>query len=242
MFSVNIRPASRNTNSTMERNRNKKVKSLGAAGRKPVNVKIVSDLRLGPPMRNFIPVRTCVRRFDVIAPFTGQAFGLQDGHNQFQVCTGVLSGKSYVDGWKLKRVRCWAPALQNTTGPSTKNAITLIPQAIDLSNNQFNDWEMSLQDSSASQSVPAYVEYVPKKGTPGAGVHFTNTVNPTGTLFSLSFRQGAGTIDIEFDYVENLVGGPLGYTSVLTTSVTGTTGGIALFGANAIPVGINQIG
>lgn len=226
----------------MERNRNKKAKSLRAAGRKPVNVHVVEDYRMYPPPRNFIPVRRCWRRFNVIASFGGQAFGLQDGHNQFLVCTGALSGKPWVDGWRLLRVLCWAPQLPGTTGPLSRNSISLIPQGLDVSSNNFNDFEMAIQDQSSSLDRPAFVEYKPKKDHPGSGVHFTNNVNPTGTLFTLTYAQGIGTIDIEFEFVENLVGGPLGYTAVLTTSVTGTTGGYPLFGGNAVPAGVNTIG
>jgi len=68
--------------------------------------------------------------------------------------------------------------------------------------------------------------------------HKTSTTNFAGSLFILNINQNGGTnnkvvtMDIEFEYILNLVGLPQGYTIAGAGLTAGTLGGANIMGSN----------
>jgi hypothetical protein len=82
------------------------------------------------------------------------------------------------------------------------------------------------------------MEIIPARDTPLGSWHRTSTVNPTGPLFGLDVSYGGAssgnwatiTMDIEFEFVLNVIGGPQGFLYTSAVIVPGTMGGTNLFG------------
>lgn len=245
----NVRPASRNTNSTMERNRNKKAKSLKAAGRKPVKVqdpihtRMISGSEL-VPSRNFVHTQRVVRRWAQSGAVSNQAFTLANGHDQFLAVTS-LAGNAvcYVDAWRIRRISVWAIAQTNFA-----THVTISPVG-GTSDNMINDPEAIYNVVSRSPSEPASMHIYPAETKPMGSWHFTSNVSFASALFQMNiitFAGGAGnnlstTLEIEFETRLNLAGLPLGYGATTGTTTLGTIGGRNILSGFTL-TGINNLG
>jgi len=191
-----------------------------------------------PPRLNVAPIRTVTRRWisaEGVALSTA-TFTLQSGHRQFMVETGTNVATPYVDTWRIKSVSLWTNAHED-------NSVTVTFQALgtDTANNCFNDLQEIYECSSRSPSEPGHMKIIPSKDMPLGAWHKTNTVNGTGGLFEITANYGGAssgswggvTMDIEFEYIENIVGGPQGYTLSTVGISAGVMGGCNLFGGSA---------
>jgi len=186
--------------------------------------------RLFPPDYNPIPTRTVWRRWLQNAAVVNQAFTLADGHNQFLVITTVVgavgTGIPYVDCWRIKKICIWAISEGNFA-----TSVSLTPTGADLDSNMFNDRERNFACSSRSTAEPGSVAIIPAMDQPMGGWHFTSNLNSAATLFQMTVSVNGGTsnnrctLDIEFEYVENYTGLPLGYSKATLSTTPGTVGG-----------------
>jgi hypothetical protein len=221
--------------STMERNRNKKAKSLRAAGRKSFN-NLDSAVPPYPPMLNSQPIQKYVRRFKQIGAMSNQAFALANGHEQFLVVV-ALTGNAvpYVDQWRIRKITIWNSDQINLT--------QLHVTAQDTADNFKNSLDRALSCISRSADKPGKLVYRPTEGDPLGSWHETSNVNFAGTLFTLTNGGTTGTImDIVFDTVPNLLGLANGFASVTATTSLGTMGARPISGGNMVPQGINSLG
>jgi len=193
-----------------------------------------------PPDYNLCPVRRCWRRFNQSGAVTNQAFSLADGHSQFLVVTNV-SGAAvpYVDCWRVRTIRVWAISEGNFV-----THVTITPVGADIDSNMYNDKEQIYSCVSRSTAEPGHMAIRTAPDKPWGSWHFTSNVNFAGALFQTNVGINGGssnnrvTMDIEFEYVENFVGLPLGYGVVTATTTLGTVGGrnilsgMTLFGTN----------
>lgn len=235
----------------MERNRNKKAKSLRAAGGKNSVKQLINESQESrlvpgpefPPVRNFAKKDIQVRRFIQNAAVTNQAFTLANGHDQFLVVTNVAGNAvPYVDSWRIKRIDVWCISEANFSTNVTISAV-----GTDLTSNMRNDPERIWQCTSRSVSDPGHMSIVPSKNLPLGSWHFTSTTNFAGSLFQMSVGGGGGvsnfrcTMDITFETLINYVGLPLGYGVVTSTTTLGTVGGRGIL-SGFILQGINNLG
>lgn len=228
----------------MERNRSKKAKSLRAAGSKSVNIEthMVPSPR-SPPDINFSKRKICVRRWFQNAVVANQAFTLADGHSQFLTVTSVAGAAvPYADCWRIKSISIWAVAEGNFS-----TQVTISPTGTDLTSNMNNDPEGIYTLNARSSTEPAHMKIVSSKFRPLGSWHFTSATNFAGTLFQVNIGVGGGTshnrctLDIEFEYIDNLVGLPLGYSVSTATTTVGTIGGRNILSGFSL-TGINNLG
>jgi hypothetical protein len=186
-----------------------------------------------PPAFNPIPVRRCRRRWLQSAACVNQAFTLADGHSQFLVVTNVLGNAvPFVDCWRIRKIHVWCIS----EGTASTN-VSITPVGADIDSNSYNDRERLFTCSSRSTAEPGHMHIKCAEDQPIGSWHFTSNVNFAGTLFQINVGLNAGaatnrcTLDIEFEYVENFVGLPLGYGKVTATTTLGTVGGESLFGS-----------
>ncbi len=200
-----------------------------------------------PPMFDDTPLRCCRRRFvsaENVA-ITNQNFTLSNGHRQFLVVTDTAgTAVCWVDVWRIKSVSVWCiNYVDNAT------TVTIRPLSTDLDTNNYNDREATYSCSSRSEAEPGSMKIVPARDTPLGSWHKTSTVNATGVLFGLNVNYGGAssgnwatvTIDIEFEYVENMVGSPQGYSVSTSTLTPGTLGGSNLFTSALLLQSVNQL-
>jgi len=197
-----------------------------------------------PPEFNPVPVRRCRRRFFQSGAVTNVAFTLADGHNQFLVVTNAATGGAvpYVDSWRIRRIHAWAISQDNLA-----TNLSIIPSGTDSGSNNFNDREQAFVISSRSTADPAAMTIKPTRDSPLGSWHFTSNVNPAGVLFICNISTQAGTsssrctLDIEFEYVENYLGLPLGYGRTTATLTLGAVGGENILGTFTLQ-GVNNLG
>jgi hypothetical protein len=227
----------------------KKYTSKVKKGKKLVSVSIPLDgCRLGPcpqfpPDRNFGPTVRAIRRFNQSGAVTNQGFSLADGHNQFLVVTQVAGNATcYADCWRIKKIFVWCISQDNFV-----SHVTITPVGTDIDSNMYNDKEQIYQCSSRSVSEPGHMCIVTAPDKPLGSWHFSSNVNTAGVLFQMSVGVNAGssdnrvTMDIEFEYIPNLVGLPLGYGVVTATTTLGALGGRNVL-SNMTLVGVNNLG
>jgi len=170
------------------------------------------------------------------AAFAAQTFTQADLYNQFLVVVATTGNAvPYVDMVRLKRLKAY---VQGQAG----NAFTIQPLDADV-NNQFASPERTWTIQCQNASAPTQSLVVKPKGPmdPLGGWKETSNAGFATALFVASWSGGMGlTIDITFDYIENVVGGPNGYAVVTTTSVLGTVGGRTIF-SNMNVLGSNQL-
>lgn len=204
-----------------------------------------------PPMYDSLPVRTVRRRWQSRedSAITGQTFRLTEGHRQFLVCTVAdTTAVCWVDCWRIKSISIWVN--NSDQDPTT---CSIYPLTGDIDSNSFNDREAAFTCSSRSQAKPGSMKIIPARDTPLGSWHKTSSVNATGTLFSMSVDNGGAnsgswsttTMDIEFEYVENLIGSPQGYSvSISATAPVGSIGGSDIFfpagQSSMLVMGINR--
>jgi len=213
----------------MEQQRSKKAKSLRAAGKKSVNNEIavlekqVREL-LGDQVRvmkglapAYVPDRVykCVRRYIGGSTFSAP-MTLLEGHGQFAVATSATTAVSWVDCWKINRIRVYA---RNDEGGHAIQ-VNVVPIGIDTGSNNFNTLPKHYDVESQSTSVAMILEIIPGKNSPLGSWHRTNTVNSSGGVLLISTSaNGGGTLDantlfeIEYGFQPNVSGGLTTYTS-----------------------------
>jgi hypothetical protein len=197
-----------------------------------------------PPDYNLAPTRRCWRRYNQSGAVVNQAFSLANGHDQFLVVTNSGTGAAvpYVDCWRIRTVRVWAISEANFT-----THVTITPVGADIDSNMYNDKEQIFHCSSRSQAEPGAMSIRTAPDKPWGSWHFTSNVNFAGTLFQVNVGINAGssnnrcTLDIEFEYVENYTGLPLGYGVVTATTTLGTVGGRNILSGFTLS-GVNNLG
>lgn len=204
-----------------------------------------------PPEFDSTPSRFIRRRWQSAenVAISTQGFALGFGHQQFLVVT-VLgandTGVSYADCWRLRKIEVWCrDSDENST------TVSIQPNAIDIDTNCFNDREANFVCSSKGTSKPGFMSIVCAPDTPLGSWHRCSTVNQNGILFYMDVDYGGAssgnwasvTLDLCFEYVENTIGVPQGYTkSTLTTGHTlGTMGGCNLFSSALLLQGCNVL-
>lgn len=227
----------------MSRKMSKKAK----VGKPKQNSQNIMEARLGPapripPPRSLTRVDREVRRFNQNGAVANQAFTLANGHDQFLVVTNV-SGAAvpYVDCWRIKSITVWALSSNDTS-----TTATIIPNGVS-SDNMRNDPQKIFSCSSRSSAEPACFKILTSKSEPLGSWHDTSNVGVASTLFTMNVAVGGGatlsrvTMDIEFETLVNLVGFPLGYGVVTSTTTLGTVGARSIL-TNMSLQGINNLG
>ncbi len=154
-------------------------------------------------------------------------FTTYEGNNQFLLITGsgVNNALSYVDCWRIKAIECW---VNNYVDNST--TVTITP-AGNTGNNSFVDREAAFSCSSRSEAKPGHMKIKPALTSPMGSWHKTSITQTN--LFQIAADYGGAssgnwatiTLDIVFEYVLNLIGGPQSYLVSSSNTTVGTLGG-----------------
>jgi hypothetical protein len=183
------------------------------------------------------PFRRITKRWVSTAAFAAQTFTQSDLYNQFLVVVAT-SGNAvpYADMVRIVKLRAY---IQGAAGA----LFTLQPLNADV-NNQFASPERTwaIQCQNASAPTQSLVIRPTGPSDPLGGWKESSNVNFAETLFVASWQNGTTglTIDITFDYIENVVGGPNGYAVLTSTSTLGTVGGRSIL-SNMNVIGSNQL-
>jgi len=232
------------------------VGKFGAKGHKGKNheadlvarlvTRMVSSSRF-PGAYDAVPPRTCRRRW-ISSPtvqISSQDFQIAFGHRQFLVVVSVAgTSVAFVDMWRIKSLTVWTTSYVDN--PTT---CEIRPAFQDTADNCFNDRESVFSISSRSEAEAGHMKIVPARDTPMGSWHKTSNLNPTGPLFNMNVNNGGAssgnwattTLDMEFEYIENLVGANPGYTFTSLVTSLGTMGGCSLFGQALLLQDINVL-
>jgi hypothetical protein len=175
-----------------------------------------------------------IRRRYISAGTISLTFTQQMGHNQFLVATTSILANSYVESWRIKRIRVWA-----TSDNSAEAFCSIIPFSLDSVDNNFNDRAVKIEDATSSVDRPAFIELIPKPNTPIGAWHITSTVNTTGALFLMTASTNS-IIDIDFDTIVNTIAGVTSYTVAIVAGTAGRLYAIAPT-TNMVPQGVGTI-
>jgi hypothetical protein len=182
------------------------------------------------------PFRSITKRWVSTTAFAAQTFTQSDLYNQFLVVVATTGNAiPYVDMVRMKKIKIF---VQGQAG----NSFTIQPLSADV-NNQFASPERTWTIQCNNASAPTQSLMIKPKGPedPLGGWKETNNVNFAETLFVASWTGALGlTIDISFDYIENVIGGPNGYAVITSTSTLGTVGGRTIL-SNMNVSGSNQL-
>jgi len=196
-----------------------------------------------PPPLQLAPKLTARRRWFQNGAVVNQSFTLANGHDQFLTVTTVGgTATPYADCWRIKCIDIWAISQANL--PTT---VTLTPVGTDLTSNMRNDREQIFTCQSRSESIPTHLRIITSKTQPMGSWHFTSSTNSSGPLFQIGVNSASGsseyrcTLDITFEYIQNLAGLPLGYSVLTATTTLGTIGGRNIL-AGFFLNGINNLG
>jgi len=185
-----------------------------------------------PPTYNAVPTYRATRRWtsNKTNPITSLSVTLASMHRQFSVVSVAnTTAIPYADVWRIRRISIWC--MNSVEDPTT---VTLVPVGTDTTDNNFNDREVVYECTSRSEARPGHMAIVPSASCPLGAWHKTSTVNSTGVLFVINADYGGAsagdlstvTMDIEYEFVENLYGTPQGYSfSLAGTYSVGTMGG-----------------
>jgi len=198
--------------------------------------RMVSSSRF-PGMYNATPTRTVTRRFisGATTAITSLDFQILFGHRQFLV---VISAAGtcvcYVDMWRIKSISAWCTSYVDN--PTT---VDIRPNFQDTDDNCYNDREAVFSITSRSEAEPGHMKIVPARSSPLGSWHKTSTLNASAPLFNINVNNGGAssgnwatsTYDIEFEYVENVVGANPGYSFAGVVTSLGTMGGTNLVSA-----------
>lgn len=169
------------------------------------------------------------RRFVCATNFSGN-FTIADGHAQFLVGTGSTTASTYVDVWRIRRLRVYAR--NNEADYPVQVEIT--PTGSDSNVNAINSIPKTFAVESQSSAQAMIMELKPGLNQPIGAWHRTNTVNSAGGLISIGTSTPSGAIDantifeIEFEYLLNIFGGIGSYA---LSGLSGLTVGV-LYGAH----------
>lgn len=168
---------------------------------------------LAPP---YVPDRVyqCVRRYIAGSTFSA-SMSLLEGHGQFAVATSATTSASWVDCWRIRRIRVYAR--NEEAGHAVQ--VNIVPTGIDLNSNNFNTLPKHYDVESQSISSAMILEIKPGKNSPLGSWHRTNTVNSSGGVMLISTSTNGGTFDantlfeIEYDFQPNVSGGLTTYSA-----------------------------
>lgn len=212
----------------MDRKRSKKAKSLRATGEGSVKNELAllekqvkrlmgDQFRmykgLAPP---YVPDRIyqCIRRYIAGSTFSAPMTQLE-GHGQFAVATSATTSASWVDAWRIRRIRVYAR--NEEAGHAVQ--VNIVPIGIDTGSNNFNTVPKHYDVESQSTALAEILEIVPGENTPLGSWHRTNTVNSSGGVMLISTSSNGGTFDantlfeIEYDFQPNVSGALTTYTA-----------------------------
>jgi hypothetical protein len=212
------------------RKRREPARRGGATGSSEVDrVKIPKFIRANP-------IRSIKKRWVSTAAFAGQTFTQSDLYNQFLVVVATTGNAiPFVEMVRIKKITAFVQGIAGTE-------LVIQPLDADVSN-QFaspeRTWTIQCQNASApTQSL----SFGPRGPTdPLGGWKSTTNVGFATPLFTVTWTGTTGlTLDIDFEYIENWVGGPNGYAVVTTTTVIGTVGGRTILSSMNVS-GSNQL-
>jgi hypothetical protein len=155
-------------------------------------------------------------------------FIIATGHYQFKIHETTTTFTSYVEEWRIRKIWVWCTNYQDNS-----TTVSITPVGLDTDTNCFNDRDQVFTCSSRSEAEPGHMEITPARDTPLGSWHRTSTVNPNMALFTIAAEYGGAssgnwatiTLDIEFEFMLNLVGNPLGYTGTTGATTVGLLSG-----------------
>lgn len=191
-----------------------------------------------PPKVYPNPIRSVTRRYETNTAFSAQTFTQSTLYNQFLMVVVAATGNaiSYADMVRIKKIKAWVFGFGSS--------FEIQPLTGDIQN-QFCSPERTFSANCISTAFPATLVVKPRNGQdPLGGWKESNTTNFAQTLLLLNFAVGpAGgslILDVSYDYIENIVGGPNGYGMITSTLVLGTMGSVTPF-APLVVSGSNQL-
>jgi len=140
-------------------------------------------------------------------------FQMSDGHNQFLVGTSTTTCSTYVDCWRIRRIRFYA---RNTEGGYPVQVV-FTPVAVSTDNFLVGvPINYALESQSVSEAV--MMQITPGREDPMGMWHRTSTTNSSANLFQLGCSTSGGSgvdqntiMEIDFEYLLNVNGGALAY-------------------------------
>jgi hypothetical protein len=183
------------------------------------------------------PIRKAVRRYSTATAFSAQTITQSTLYNQFLTVVATTGNAiPFADGVRIRKICAWVFGMGSN--------FVIQPTNGDV-NNQFSSPERTYTAQCLSDAYPAKLVLKPKNSAdPLGGWKETNNNNFAEVLAVLNFASGGVTpfliLDIHFEYVENIVGGPNGYAVITSTTTIGTLGSVTPFNPLFI-VGSNQL-
>jgi hypothetical protein len=183
------------------------------------------------------PIRRITKRWVSTAAFAAQTFTQSDLYNQFLVVVATTGNAiPYADMIRIRKIRAF---VQGAAGA----AFTIQPLSGDV-NNQFASPERTYTIQCNNPSAPCQSLVIKPRGPddPLGGWKETSNAGFATALLVASWVNGTTglTIEMDFDYIENWIGGPNGYAVLTTTTVLGTIGGRTIL-SNMNVSGSNQL-
>jgi hypothetical protein len=212
-------------------------KQNGTARRGSATVPKGGKIEKIPPRLLPNPIRKAIRRYSTATSFSAQTWTQSTLYNQFLTVVAVSGNAiSFADMVRIKRIKAWVFGMGSD--------LVIQPTNADV-NNQFASPERTYTASCVSTAFPAVLVIKPNKvNDPLGGWKETNNVNFAEILLVLNFAAsttgGFLVLDFEYEYIENIVGGPNGYAVITSTTVLGTMGSVVPF-APLFIVGSNQL-
>jgi hypothetical protein len=183
------------------------------------------------------PIRRIMKRWVSTAAFSAQTFTQSDLYNQFLVVVATTGNAvPFADMVRIRKIRAF---VQGTAGA----AFTIQPLSGDV-NNQFSSPERTYTIQCSNASAPTQSLVIKPRGPddPLGGWKETSNAGFATALLVASWQNGTTglTIEMDFDYIENWIGGPNGYAVLTTTTTLGTVGGRTIL-SNMNVSGSNQL-
>lgn len=227
----------------MERKQSKKVKALGASRQGKAVTKSNMDSEIARVLRTdysyskgIIPpmVSNPIHRRRVRWTFTTNFSGnvtQADFHNQFLVATTSTALNTYVDAWRVRRMRIY---LRNNEGDYPVQCQFTLNNVDPTNNNASNDPQKSYFVQSQSTAFASILTIKPGLGD-ALGKWRLPQSGSSGSwsMFNIATSSGGGSIDpnsyfeVDFEFTLNLAGAPKTYT----VTGSGLTAG-ELYGAS----------
>jgi hypothetical protein len=242
----------------MERKRSSKAKSLKAAGQqKSVNKSNLSsfeselNILLSNRLRTFkglassyspMKLARTTRRFVCDTNFTG-TFLQSDGHGQFLTATSATTCATFVDMWRIRRIRVYA----RNNESDYPVQVTITPSGTDSNINAINSLVKIYAVESQSSASAMIMELKPGLNQLWGMWHKCITTASSSTILTIACSTPSGAIDantifeFDFEYLLNIVGGLQSYTvSGLSGLTVGTLYGSSACAGLLAPLDVNK--
>ncbi len=174
-----------------------------------------------------------MRRYVTTQASTGTSFTITDICGSLIMAATTTLGYSPFEAVRIKRVRMWGPV----TTIGTPVTISIAPQAVETTVNCYADVPSIMSDTTLTIDRPAYIEYVPRLTEPSGSWHRVTATSIT--LFNLAYPAGA-TLDVEYEGMFDLTGGPTGFTATLVAATVGSMYS-RVVATNFAPVSVNTL-